>query len=94
MNESMPELMRRLCFEHNQLRVPGSPTGVAWERAMVEDVAELIETQILDNVDLGGSHDMFHFEVGNALRDLGAGRKYDKAIQEAGINRIWYKYNH
>lgn len=93
MNESMPELMRRLCFEHNQLREPGSPAGVAWERAMIEDVTNLIETQVLDCVGLGDSHDMFHFEVGNALRDLGVGRKYTKQIQEAGINQVWYKYN-
>lgn len=93
MNESMPDLMRRLCFEHNQLRKPGSPAGVAWERAMIEDVADLIENQILDGVDLGGSHDMFHFYVGNALRDLGAGRKYSKEILEAGVNQVWYKYN-
>jgi hypothetical protein len=93
MNESMPELMKRLCFEHNLLRVPGSSAGVAWERAMIDDVADLIEAQVLDDVDLGGSHDMFHFEVGNALRDLGAGRKYTKQILEAGINQVWYKYN-
>lgn len=94
MNESMSELMQRLCFEHNQLREPGSPAGAAWERAMIDDVADLIEFQVLDDVDLAAPHDAFHFEVGNALRDLGAGRKYDKAIREAGINQVWYKYNH
>lgn len=87
MNESMPELMRRLCFEHNQLRVPGSPAGAAWERAMIDDVAQLIESKTSRTLTWVP---MTHFisRRGNASQYLEADRKYAKATQEAGINVI------
>lgn len=37
---------------------------------MIDDVAQLIESRILENVDLG-SYDAFHFEAGECLARLG-----------------------
>jgi hypothetical protein len=92
---SMQEAMRALCDIAVARQTPGSPEQLAFERKKIDELADFIEQNCLDDLTSMGCVDSFSFLAEAYLdQDFPDIRSYEKRWRTAAASQVWYKYNH
>lgn len=92
---SYKQLMDKLSADYKQLRTPGTPENIAFERKQIDELAEFIEANLLDELADQGCVEGFRLNaIAGLRRDFKGLEQYNNGVRHAACSQVWYKYNH